>query len=157
MIAPIGAYGFKAAIWYQGRSDIYFSNRYQATMAAMMGDWRNRLSADLPFVIVQIPNYGPRARPRRLNRSGRRSARRSAVPRRPMRRPPISSRSISATPTNLHPSNKQEIGRRLAIAARHVVYGDATPPAGAVPGAVRRTADGVVIPFSQITGDARGL
>ena len=28
-------------------------------------------------------------------------------------------------PASLHPTNKQEVGRRLAIAARHVAYGDA--------------------------------
>jgi sialate O-acetylesterase len=60
MITPIGPYGFRAAVWYQGESDIYFSSQYQATMAALMADWRGTFGADLPFVIVQIPNYGPR-------------------------------------------------------------------------------------------------
>jgi len=151
MIAPIGAYGFKAAIWYQGESDIYFSNRYQATMAAMMGDWRARFGTDLPFLIVQIPNYGPRpTAPTESVWSEVREAQRRAATA-DAKAASIVTVDIGDA-TNLHPSNKQDIGRRLAIAARHVVYGDAAPAAGAVPGAAQRTANGVAIPFGQITG-----
>jgi sialate O-acetylesterase len=151
MIAPIGGYGFKAAIWYQGESDIYFNTQYQATLAAMMGDWRGRFGADLPFLIVQIPNYGPRpTAPVESVWSEVREAQRRAA-NADARAASIVTVDIGDA-TNLHPSNKQDIGRRLAIAARHIVYGDATPPAGAVPGTARRTADGVVIPFGQITG-----
>jgi sialate O-acetylesterase len=151
MIAPIGGYGFKAAIWYQGESDIYFSGQYQATLAAMTGDWRDRFGADLPFLIVQIPNYGPRptAPVESVWSEVREAQRRAAMA--DAKAAYIVTVDIGDA-TNLHPSNKQDIGRRLAIAARHIVYGDATPPAGAVPGAARRSAYGVVIPFGQITG-----
>ena len=59
MIAPIGPYGFKAAIWYQGESNLYFAQHYQATVTAMMADWRKQFGSALPFLIVQIPDYGP--------------------------------------------------------------------------------------------------
>lgn len=151
MIAPIGGYGFRAAIWYQGESDIYFSSQYQATMAAMMGDWRQRFGADLPFLIVQIPNYGPRptAPVESVWSQVREAQRRAAMA--DARAAYIVTVDIGDA-TNLHPSNKQDIGRRLAIAARHVVYGDVAPPAGAVPGAARRATNEVIIPFGQITG-----
>src|SRR5690606_13036712 len=38
---------------------------------------------------------------------------------------------------DIHPANKQELGRRLARVARHVVYGQALPPSGPVPRAAR--------------------
>src|SRR4051812_6848829 len=59
MIAPIGPYGVKAAIWYQGESNIYFARTYQPVLTAMMADWRKQFGAGLPFIIVQIPDYGP--------------------------------------------------------------------------------------------------
>ncbi|MEG3148757.1 sialate O-acetylesterase [Sphingomonas sp. ZT3P38] len=150
MIAPIGGYGFRAAIWYQGESDIYFAGRYQATLAAMMADWRARFGP-LPFLIVQLPDYGPRpTAPVESVWSEIREA---------QRRTALADGNAAAIvtidigdPTNLHPANKQDIGRRLAIAARHTVYGDAAPPAGAVPGAARRTPGGIVIPFTQVIG-----
>ncbi|HEX2758923.1 MAG TPA: carboxypeptidase-like regulatory domain-containing protein, partial [Rhizomicrobium sp.] len=47
MLAPIGPYGVRAAIWYQGESNIYFAGTYQATLTAMMADWRRIFGADL--------------------------------------------------------------------------------------------------------------
>ena len=32
MISPIGAYGFRGVVWYQGESDIYFARNYKATL-----------------------------------------------------------------------------------------------------------------------------
>ena len=59
MIKPIGPYGVKGAIWYQGESNIYFAQTYQPALTAMMADWRKQFGAILPFMIVQIPDYGP--------------------------------------------------------------------------------------------------
>ena len=42
MISPIGAYGFRGAVWYQGESDIYFARNYKATLLGMMADWRRQ-------------------------------------------------------------------------------------------------------------------
>lgn len=151
MIAPIGAYGLRAAIWYQGESDIYFAERYQATMAAMMADWRGRFGAELPFLIVQIPNYGPyQTRPGPSVWSDVREAQRRAV-----LADPHASYIVTVDigdAQNLHPGNKQELGRRLAIAAQPVVYGTKAPMAGPAPSAVRREGGGVSVRFGGVTG-----
>jgi len=150
MIVPIGGYGFKAAIWYQGESDIYFSRHYQATLAAMMADWRGTFGGALPFLIVQIPDYGPRpTEPVASIWSEVREAQRRAA---------LADAHAAyvvtvdiGDPTNLHPTNKQEVGRRLAIAAQHVVYGNASPAAGAIPGRARLASGRVTIPFTAVT------
>jgi sialate O-acetylesterase len=151
MIAPIGGYGFKAAIWYQGESDIYFSAGYQAALAAMMADWRGTFGAALPFLIVEIPDYGPRptAPVASIWSEVREAQRRAAVA--DAHAAYIVTVDIG-DPTNLHPSNKQEVGRRLAIAAQHVVYGGAAPAAGAMPGRPRVASGSITVPFTAITG-----
>jgi sialate O-acetylesterase len=54
-------------------------------------------------------------------------------------------------PANLHPGNKREVGRRLAIAARHLIYGDQAPPSGPmVAGATRKGRD-VIVSFRDVT------
>lgn len=151
MIAPIGGYGFKGAIWYQGESDIYFSRQYQATLAAMMADWRGSFGAALPFVIVEIPDYGPRpTQPAASIWSEVREAQRRAA-----MADPHAAYIVTVDigdPTNLHPSNKQELGRRLAIAAQRVVYGGTAPAAGAIPGQAHAAKGRITIPFTAVTG-----
>ncbi len=51
---------------------------------------------------------------------------------------------------DIHPANKQELGRRLARAARHVVYGEAIAPSGPVARSVQRERDSVRIRFDDV-------
>jgi len=55
-------------------------------------------------------------------------------------------------PADLHPTNKREVGRRLSIAARHLIYGERIPPSGPVVASVRRRGSDVVISFRDVTG-----
>ena len=151
MIAPIGPYGFRAAIWYQGESNIYFAQHYQATLTAMMADWRKQFGAALPFLIVQIPNYGPApTQPGESLWSDVREAQRKTAQ-------ADANSALVVTfdigeAQNLHPANKQAIGRRLAIAARHLVYGETLAPSGARAVTARRSGAGVTVSFKDVTG-----
>jgi len=151
MIAPIGPYGMKAAIWYQGESNIYFAQHYQATLTAMMADWRKQFGATLPFLIVQIPDYGPTpTKPGESLWSDIREAQRKTAE--ADARAALVVTIDAGDPKNLHPTNKQEIGRRLSIAARHLVYGEAVPPSGARVAAARRIGGDVTLSFKDVSG-----
>ncbi|MBW8708740.1 MAG: 9-O-acetylesterase [Alphaproteobacteria bacterium] len=151
MIAPIGPYGFKGAIWYQGESNLYFAKTYQATLSALMADWRTQFGAGLPFLIVQIPDYGPiPTQPVESLWSEVREAQRKTVE-------ADANAALVVTfdigdPKNLHPPNKQEIGRRLAIAARHQIYGEAIAPSGPRVVSARREGNAVTVSFKDVTG-----
>jgi len=151
MIAPIGPYGFRGAIWYQGESNIYFAQHYQATLSAMMADWRRQFGAALPFMIVQIPDYGPTpTKPGESLWSDVREAQRRTA-----EADPHAALVVTldiGDPKNLHPTNKQAIGYRLAVAARHLVYGEAVAPSGARVTAARRNGEGVSVSFKDVTG-----
>jgi sialate O-acetylesterase len=152
MISPIGAFGLRGAVWYQGESDIYFARYYKSTLLAMMADWRRQFeNPALPFLIVQLPNYGPiPSQPTASFWADVREAQREAV---------IEDKHAAITinidigdATNLHPTNKREVGRRLAMAARHLIYGERIPPSGpAVAGASRRGSD-IVVQFRDVAG-----
>ncbi len=155
MVKPIGPYGVKAAVWYQGESNIYFAQSYQTVLTAMMADWRKQFGAALPFLIVQIPNYGPTpTMPGPSLWSDVREAQRRTA----------ESDAASALVVTfdigdakiLHPTNKQEIGRRISIAARHLVYGEAIAPSGPRVAAVKRSDDQVTVSFRDITGALTG-
>jgi sialate O-acetylesterase len=156
MVSPIGAYGFRGVVWYQGESDIYFAREYKATLLALMADWRRQFEhPELPFLIVQLPNYGPAsAQPTASVWADVREAQRQAM---------LEDKHAALTvnvdigdATNLHPTNKAELGRRLALAARNVVYGERIPPSGPVVASVRRLRSDVVVTFRDVTGALSG-
>ena len=151
MISPIGPYGFKAAVWYQGESNLYFAKTYQPVLEAMMRDWRKQFGADLPFLIVQIPNYGlAPVKPGESLWSDVREAQRKTAE-------ADAKAALVVTfdvgdAKNLHPPNKQEIGRRLSIAARNLVYGEKLAPSGGRVTAAKRAGDDVTVSFKDVTG-----
>ena len=152
MVSPIGAYGFRGVVWYQGESDIYFAGQYKVTLLAMMADWRRHFEQpELPFLIVQLPNYGqPSPQPTSSVWADVREAQRQAA---------LQDKHAALTvnvdigdAANLHPTNKAELGRRLALAARKLIYGEPVPPSGAVVDSVKRRGSDVVVTFRDVTG-----
>lgn len=151
MIAPLGHFGFRAALWYQGESNTGEWQGYQALLSGLMADWRRQFGAELPFLVVQLPNYGPpTATPVESEWAGLRAAQKEAVAH-------DAHAGLAVTidigdSYNLHPTNKQEVGRRLARAARHVVYGEAIAPSGPVAVSATRVGDKVLVEFRDVDG-----
>jgi sialate O-acetylesterase len=151
MIAPLGGYGLRAALWYQGESNSSEPQSYRSLLETLMADWRRQFGRDLPFLIVQLPNYG--ALPTAPTESGwaeLREAQRLAVAH-------DAHAGLAVTvdigdPHNLHPTNKQDVARRLANAARHVIFGESTPPSGPAPVSATRDSNGIVVDFTDVEG-----
>ena len=149
MIAPLGSYPLRGALWYQGESNTSEWQTYQGLLSAMMSDWRHQFAADLPFLIVQLPNYGPFATsPGDSDWAGLRESQRLAV-----KNDPHAGLAVTidaGEPHNLHPTNKQDVAKRLVRAARHVIYGDSTSPSGPIPLRATRNGQEVTVEFGDI-------
>jgi sialate O-acetylesterase len=153
MIAPLGRFGLRGVAWYQGEANGWLGDaqRYEAQLAAMFADWRRQFDAPLPFLVVQLANWGPLVEmPVDSGWARLRDAQRRAV---------ASDGNAGLAVTidigdriDIHPANKQEVGRRLARAARHVVYGEGISPSGAQPRAARRDGTNVVVSFDDRAG-----
>lgn len=156
MIAPLHDYAMRGALWYQGESNTGAGREYQALLSGLMADWRERFGADLSFLVVQLANFGaPPTAPGPSGWAELRESQRLAVA--------ADDNAGLAVAIDLgdrwdiHPAQKQELGRRLARAARHVVYGDPAPPSGPVPASVRREGDEIVVAFDDVTGALKTL
>jgi len=156
MVAPLGPFGVKGAVWYQGESNIFFAGNYRTTLKAMMEDWRRQFeNPGLPFLIVQLPNYGViPTRPVESGWADVREAQRLAALE--DRRAALTVNIDIGDANDLHPSNKRDVGRRLAIAARHIVYGEAIPPSGPMVAGVTRRGSEAVVSFRDVTGALAG-
>lgn len=150
MTAPLGHYAFRGALWYQGESNTGDASHYQALLEALRGDLRDQFGAQLPFLIVQLAGYGPaQTHPVESGTAGVREAQRLAAA-----DDAHSGLAIAVDigeRTDIHPANKQELGRRLARAARHEIYGETLPPSGPAPVSARRDGDAVTIRFKDVT------
>lgn len=151
MIAPLGSYALRGALWYQGETNADNPGPYEKLLTGLMADWRSTFGADLPFLIVQLPNFGPApTAPVDSGWASLRDAQRRAVARDAHAGLVV---TIDIGDRNeLHPPNKQEIGRRLARAARHVVYGEAIAPSGPAVVSAARTGSQIVVTFGGIDG-----
>ena len=123
MIAPLIPMAFTGVIWYQGETDVGLPFRYDTLLQAMIGDWRSRFGqGDFPFYIVQLANYMEESKYAgdsswaELRDAQARVA--STVP-----NCGLAVAIDIGDAKNIHPTNKQEVGRRLALCALAGVYG----------------------------------
>jgi len=121
MIAPLVPYAIKGVIWYQGESNALRAHQYRKLFPAMIGGWRHAWGqGDFPFLFVQLANFV------------------LVVPKpsdstwAEMREAQLMTLSLGNTgmavavdigeQDEIHPKNKQEVGRRLALVAEGIVY-----------------------------------
>lgn len=156
MIAPLGPWRLKGLAWYQGESNIGDPSGYRELLAGLFADWRGRFeSPDMQALVVQLANFGPAAdHPTPSLWAALRESQRNVSAADP--RAGLAVAVDIGDRYDIHPTNKQEVGRRLALEARRL--DGRSVPVSPQPVAVRRTAQGAVVSYSTslaIYGAAR--
>ncbi|MEO7277597.1 MAG: sialate O-acetylesterase [Sphingomicrobium sp.] len=149
MVAPLGPIGLKGVAWYQGEADVGQPG-YDRRLAAWMGNWRSQFrDPSLPFLIVGLAGWGtPVSHPVESGWAALINEQRLAVGR--DSRAELASAIDLGEPNDIHPANKQEVGQRLALAAKHVAYPASSGGAvGPKPLQVARSGSGLVISFDK--------
>ena len=116
-IAPLIPYALRGAIWYQGEANSQpgKGTLYQYQLPTLVTDWRSRWGEDFPFAWVQLPNFQRPGEDWMLVREAMLKTLRL----------PHTGMAITVDigeSQNIHPKNKQEVGRRLALWALGDVY-----------------------------------
>jgi len=120
MIAPLTPLSVRGFIWYQGETNSAHERApyYETLMNGLIGDWRMHFAqGNLPFYYVQISSFhSPGEDWGRVRDAQRRTLE-------------IANTAMAVTldvgsPNNVHPPDKQTVGHRLALAARHLDYGE---------------------------------
>ena len=125
MLAPVQKMQISGVIWYQGESNVSRADEYKKLFPAMINDWRQGWQQkDLPFIFVQLANYlEQQETPQESDWAELRDAQASALalPNTAM----ITAIDLGEW-NDIHPLDKKSVGERLSLAARKLVYGEAT-------------------------------
>ena len=122
MINPLVPYSIKGAIWYQGCSNEERAYQYRDLMTLMIEDWRNAWGYEFPFYITQLASYTDyQIVPCESSWAELREAQSLAA--RVTANTGIAVTIDIGDANDIHPKNKQEVGRRLALQALNKTYG----------------------------------
>ncbi len=123
MIAPALPMKLKGFVWYQGESNVGNAKDYYGLMPALINDWRGLWkNKNLPFLVVQLPNFQDISyRPVESDLAVLREAQNRALT--------LKNTAVAVTLdlgewNDIHPLNKKDIGKRLALSARNLAYHD---------------------------------
>jgi len=124
MIYPLRDYEVKGVIWYQGESNAGDPN-YAKYLKALIANWRTTLKKDaLPFLLVQLPNYGqkPVNPPFESGWARIREAQLQTALEVP--KTALTVNYDLGEWNDIHPLNKKDLAYRLFLQARQLVYGE---------------------------------
>jgi len=125
MINPLVPYGIRGAIWYQGERNaksIESGTLYEQQLKLMISDWRARWGlGDFPFITVQLPNYKSPTDDV-VENSGWVKVRESQLRTLKMKNTGIAITTDVGMEKDIHPTNKQAVGLRLALWALGTTY-----------------------------------
>ena len=141
MIAPLEPLAIRGAIWYQGESNSSQPAAYEKLLPAMIADWRRVWGAELPFLFVQLAPY-------RDTHPAFREAQYHI-----WQTTPHTAMAVTTdvgNPANIHPTRKQPVGARLALAARALSYGERVEYSGPVFDSLKIEGNRVVITFTHL-------
>ena len=146
MINPLIPYTIKGAIWYQGESNVGRADQYQKLFPAMIKDWREKWNYDFPFYYVQIApfQYNINKDPFSDKSQKLREAQRHTLK--------LKNTGMVVTLdignfNNIHPSNKQEVGNRLARLALYNDYDIDIIPFGPIFQGLKADGDKLILEF----------
>src|SRR5665647_890805 len=125
MISPLLNYRIKGILWYQGESNAGRPDEYRTLLPALIRDWRQNFGqGDIPFILVQLPNFmEAKKTPSESSWALMREAQTEAL------KLPATGMAVTIDIgewNDIHPLNKKDVGKRLALAAQKVAYGDRT-------------------------------
>ena len=133
MIHPLAPYALRGAIWYQGESSVGRAAQYRELLSVLIDDWRTRWQrkpADMPFYIAQLANHmTPQSDPAEESTWAELRESQSKVAEE-VQNTGLATLIDIGEADDIHPKNKQEAGRRLALAALACTYGQNIEYAG---------------------------
>jgi sialate O-acetylesterase len=121
MLHPLLPMAIKGAIWYQGESNAGRAQEYYTLFPTMIEDWRKRFNQPVPFFAVQLAPFRASGNDK-VEYAELRDSQWQTTKR--MKDVGVAIITDVGEETDIHPQQKEPVGRRLALCARAMVYGE---------------------------------
>ena len=149
MLRPLIPYSIAGVIWYQGQSNANEPqvHHYHELFSAMICDWRERWNRELPFYFVQLANWdgAPIGNWPHLREAQTKTLTLPATG--------MATAIDIGIADDIHPTNKKDVGARLARLARNQLYGEPDLEiSGPVCQSVKRDGASVLIDYDHADG-----
>ncbi len=154
MIHPIEKLAIKGAIWYQGENNAGRAVEYRKAMPLLINDWRKRFQIPaMPFYFVQLASFGA------ANGNSNKGSTWAELREAQSMAASLPNAGMAVTidigdAADIHPRNKQDVGKRLAALALQKTYGIKMIASGPVYKTMQVQGNKAVI---QFTGIGSGL
>ncbi|OJV26498.1 MAG: hypothetical protein BGO12_09475 [Verrucomicrobia bacterium 61-8] len=120
MVHPLLPYAVRGIIWYQGEHNAFRHSEYASLFQGLIGQWRKDFGqGDIPFYFVQLPNLDHKLDQTKTAWAFLREAQSKALS------VPQTGMAITidvGNPNDVHPKNKQDVGKRLGLLALARTY-----------------------------------
>jgi len=151
MIAPLVPYAIQGAIWYQGESNAGRAYQYRKLFPAMISDWRKAWKqGPFSFYFVQLANFTAELPdPAESDWAELREAQTMTLS---LRNTGMATIIDIGEAKDIHPKNKQDVGKRLALNALAKDYGKNVVWSGPMYKSMRVSGDKIILSFSHTDG-----
>lgn len=150
MINPLVPFPFRGVLWYQGENNVERAAEYAPLFRGLIEAWRLHFGqGEVPFFWVQLAGFKYPWDRTGLQAAQLREAQAQALAL------PATGQAIAVdigNPNDIHPANKQEVARRLALLARHRVYGQVGDDSGPVFAGFSRQGSALRVRFHHVAG-----
>jgi len=153
MIAPLVPYAIRGAIWYQGESNADRAYQYRKLFPVMIQDWRHAWGqGDFPFLFVQLAGFVEEC----SQKTCWAELREAQLMTLSLPKTGMAVAADIGDPYDVHPKNKQEVGRRLALAAQTIAYGKEVVYSGPIYESKSVEGDKIRLRFKHVAGGLVG-
>ncbi|WP_379848971.1 sialate O-acetylesterase [Larkinella bovis] len=132
MVAPLIPFAMQGVIWYQGESNAQRAYQYRKAFPLMINDWRKQWGANFPFLFVQLASYNAFGGNSEKGSPWAELREAQALALTTVPNTGMAVTTDLGESNDIHPKNKQDVGKRLAYNALKLVYQQPIVPAGPV-------------------------
>ncbi len=151
MINPLIPYSFRGVLWYQGESNAGRAYQYRKAFPLLINDWRKKWnSGNFPFYFVQLATF--KSDGNSNLGSGWAELREAQTQTLQLPNTGMAVTTDIGDPNDIHPTNKQEVGRRLAALALNRIYKKRMIDSGPSFKSMKIVGNKIVVTFENIGG-----